>query len=126
MKRPVILCVDDEPNILKSIERSLSLGDYDVILSSSGAEALQLLEERQGAVDLVIADYRMPLMTGEEFLTEVQKRYVPIRAIMLSGHTDSDALMRLVNSGKIFYFMVKPWDNEDLLRAVNAAITKMI
>ena len=122
MHKAVILCVDDEPGILKSLERCLFLENYDVILACGGEEALKALEMRAGRVDLMIVDHRMPGMTGEEFLTSAQAKYGPVKAIMLSGYTDFDSLIQAVNAGQIFYFMQKPWDNKDLLKVVNAAI----
>ncbi len=122
MSKSVILCVDDESGILKSLERCLLLGDYEVVLACGGEEGLQALKDRAGRVDLMIVDHRMPLMTGEEFLKRAQDEYGPIKAIMLSGYTDFDTLIRAVNAGQIFYFMQKPWDNKDLLKVVNAAI----
>lgn len=122
MSRSVILCVDDEPGILKSLERCLVMGDHDVVLACGPEEGLQVLATRGGRVDLMIVDHRMPGMTGEQFLGCVQERYGLIKAIMLSGYTDFDSLIRAVNAGRIFYFMPKPWDNQDLLKVVNAAI----
>jgi DNA-binding NtrC family response regulator len=122
MQKPVILCVDDEPGILKSLERCLMFDNYEVVLACGGAEGLQALEARQGRVDLMLVDHRMPLMTGEEFLTAAQQKYGPIKAIMLSGYTDFETLIRAVNAGQIFYFIQKPWDNKDLLKVVHAAI----
>ena len=122
MSKPVILCVDDEPGILKSLERCLVLENYDVVLACGGEEALQAVDARAGKIDLMIVDHRMPQMTGEEFLKRVQDKYGPIKAIMLSGYTDFETLIRAVNAGQIFYFIQKPWDNKDLLKVVNAAI----
>jgi DNA-binding NtrC family response regulator len=122
MGKAVVLCVDDEPGILKSLERCLVSENYEVLVACGGQEALQLLEARGGRVDLMIVDHRMPLMTGEEFLTRVQDKYGSVKAIMLSGYTDFETLIRAVNAGKIFFFMQKPWDNKDLLKVVHAAI----
>jgi len=98
------------------------MDNYDVLLACGGEEALRALEARAGKVDLMIVDHRMPRMTGEEFLTRVQDKYGLIKAIMLSGYTDFETLIRAVNAGQIFYFIQKPWDNKDLLKVVNAAI----
>jgi adenylate cyclase len=122
MQKYVILCVDDEPGILKSLERCLVMDHYEVFLGCGGEEGLRILEARGGRVDLMIVDHRMPGMTGEQFLSRVQEKYGAIKAIMLSGYTDFETLIRAVNAGQIFYFIQKPWDNKDLLKVVHAAI----
>jgi DNA-binding NtrC family response regulator len=122
MSKSVILCVDDEMGILKSLERCLVMGGYEVVLACGGEEGLRALEAREGRVDMIIVDHRMPNMAGEEFLARAKEQYGPLKAIMLSGYADFETLVKAVNEGLIFYFLPKPWDNRDLLKVVGAAV----
>jgi adenylate cyclase len=123
MHKPVILCVDDEPGILRSLERCLSLENYEVVTAGSGEEALKVLEGRFADISLMIVDQRMPQMMGDQLLRSVQEKYGPVKAIMLSGYADFEGLVRAVNDGHIFHFIQKPWDNAHLLKIIRAAIS---
>jgi len=114
-----IIAVDDEPNNLRALER-LFRHDYEVITAESGDEALRLLSEHDAA--LVITDQRMPNMTGVELL----KRTADIRPhmvrIILTGYTDVETLVEAINSGLVYKYVTKPWDNEELRLTVNRAL----
>lgn len=114
-----IIAVDDEPNNLRALER-LFRHDYEVITAESGEEALRLLSEHD--VALVITDQRMPNMTGVELL----KRTADIRPhmvrIILTGYTDVETLVEAINSGLVYKYVTKPWDNEELRLTVNRAL----
>lgn len=122
MGRPVILCVDDEPGILHSLERCLAFEHYDVLTAASGMEGLKALETCGGRVDLIIVDHRMPQMMGDEFLHCVKQRYGRIQAIMISGYLDISSMSRVLNDGEIFRIIEKPWDNRELLDAIRMAL----
>src|SRR5919112_1337524 len=106
-----ILIVDDEPANLRLLER-LFRRDYAVVAAPSGEEALRLLEQHD--VALLITDQRMPGMTGIELL----KRTAPLRPhmvrIILTGYTDTEALVEAINCGQVYRYVAKPWNNEDL------------
>lgn len=127
--RKIILCVDDEPIILKSLKIELAqvYGDtYLVETAESGEEALEVLEELELAKSdtlLVISDWLMPNMKGDEFLMEVHKRYPKIGKIMLSGQADSDAIER-VRSEAMGAFIAKPWSKDGLKQAISKHINK--
>lgn len=122
-KRKIILCVDDEPMILKSLKTELSqvFGEqYLIELAESGEEALEILEElalSQNDTLLVISDWLMPNMKGDEFLMEVHKNYPKIGKIMLSGQADPQAIER-VRSKAMGAFISKPWNKEGLKQAI--------
>jgi DNA-binding NtrC family response regulator len=122
MEKPVVLCVDDEPGILKSLQRCLPLAGVSVLTARSGQEALQLLESRAGVIDLLIVDQRMPDMSGDEFLHQVNLRHGRKRVIMLSGYANFSGLAQAVNSGEIMRFIAKPWSNDELLEAVRSML----
>ncbi|MBF0485594.1 MAG: response regulator [Candidatus Omnitrophica bacterium] len=117
-----ILCVDDELSILKTLNRVLSGAGYKVALAQSGEEALKILDAQ--GVDLIIADQRMPEMTGSEFLRLAHQSHPGIVSIMLSGYSDFASLVDAVNEGEIFRFVAKPWSNEVLLEIVSSALAK--
>lgn len=117
-----ILCVDDEENILQSLQRFLRISGYEVFIARGGAEGLAFLKEN--AVDLIIADQRMPHMNGSEFLRQVRKEFPGMVSIMLSGQSDFESLIMAINEGEIFRFVSKPWDNETLLKIIDAAVAR--
>ncbi|HEV7381370.1 MAG TPA: response regulator [Dyadobacter sp.] len=106
-----ILYVDDEINNLNSFKAAFRR-DFKVLLASSGQEGLAMLETN--VVHVIITDQRMPEMTGVDFLIEVLKKHTdPIR-ILLTGYTDINAVIDAVNKGHIYYYLNKPWDEQQL------------
>ncbi|MDD5759426.1 MAG: response regulator [Desulfobulbaceae bacterium] len=121
-KEPVkILCVDDEKNILRSLERLFMDDDYEIITASNGEEALVLLTEQPG-VQLVIADYRMPGMDGVDFLKQVNEQWPKTIRIVLSGFADMAAIVGAINEGQIYKFIPKPWNDEELKGTIAKAL----
>ncbi|MCM3872354.1 MAG: response regulator [Pyrinomonadaceae bacterium] len=114
-----ILVVDDEPNNLRVLER-LFRHDYEVITAESGEEALRLLSEHDAA--LVITDQRMPNMTGVELLKRTADIRPQMVRIILTGYTDVETLVEAINSGLVYKYVTKPWDNEELSLTVNRAL----
>lgn len=109
-----LLCVDDEPNILSALKRSLRTEQWRVLTAASGTEALEVMG-REG-VDLVISDMRMPGMDGAQLLEQVGQRWPASIRILLTGHADMNATVAAINRGRIFRYLNKPW-NDDELRA---------
>jgi DNA-binding NtrC family response regulator len=124
MKRPVVLCVDDEINILKSLERCFSTEDIEVLLASSGKEALVILQQRGQEINLMIIDQRMPEMAGDELLKNVRYNFPLLPMIMLSGYADFEGLVRVISSGDLAYFIAKPWSNKELIELVHTALRR--
>ena len=122
MAKPVILCVDDEPGVLSSLDRCLSLENFEVLQALDGKAALEILHTRDGRVDLMIVDQRMPGMLGDEFLAQAHDLYGSLKAIMLSGMMDARGFTHAVNDGGLLYFMEKPWDRDELVRIVKAVL----
>lgn len=117
-KKGLILCVDDEPNILRSLNWLLRK-DFDVLTAPSGHEALDLV--RQHDFDVIISDQRMPGMTGVEFLREVCKISPRPMRILLTGYSDLEAVLRSVNESEVFRFINKPWDIKELPKIIAEA-----
>jgi two-component system response regulator HupR/HoxA len=121
MSKENILVVDDQVEILNALERQLK-DDYKVYTSSSGQEALELLEKHQFA--LVLADQRMPGMTGVAFLEKSITIQSDIVRILITAYADIQASIDAVNKGQIFYYISKPWEPEELRLIVQRAVER--
>ncbi|GAB4356488.1 MAG: hypothetical protein Fur0042_25790 [Cyanophyceae cyanobacterium] len=118
--KPKVLVIDDEADILDLLYRTLHR-EFRVLRANNGPEALEILEQEQD-VAVIISDQRMPLMSGTEFLSLTAERYPDIIRIIVTGYTDVDDLVEAINSGKVFKYVTKPWDDEDLKRSVRKAV----
>ena len=120
MKRD-ILYVDDEIENLIVFQATFE-EHFNVVTANSGQEALDLLEARPFPV--VIADQRMPRMTGAELFEIMRQRYPHTKRVMLTGYADSKAMLDSINQGQVFYFVKKPWEQDVvfsiLVRAIEA------
>ena len=114
-----IMIVDDEPANLRTLER-LFRPDYQVVAAPSGAEALALLEQHD--VALLISDQRMPAMTGVELMIKTVAIRPHMVKILLTGYTDVGALIDALNSGLVYRYLTKPWNNDDLRLTVSRAL----
>jgi DNA-binding NtrC family response regulator len=114
-----IMIVDDEPANLRTLER-LFRQDYQVVTAPSGAEALTLLHQHD--VALLISDQRMPAMTGIELMMKTVAIRPQMVKILLTGYTDVGALIDAINSGLVYQYLTKPWNNDDLRLTVSRAL----
>lgn len=116
MIKPVILTLDDEPQVLNAIARDLRAhyrGDYRIISASTGKDALDALrqlKQRNTPVALFLVDQRMPEMTGVEFLTEAQQLFPDARKVLLTAYADTEAAIASINKIGLDYYLMKPWD----------------
>ncbi|RIX49684.1 MAG: response regulator [Rhodocyclales bacterium GT-UBC] len=106
-----VLCVDDEPNILRALSWLLKK-EFHVVTAVSAQEGLALV--RNSDFDVVISDQRMPEMSGVDFLNEVRQLAPRAMRILLTGYSDMQAVLRSVNESEIFRFINKPWNVEEL------------
>jgi two-component system response regulator HupR/HoxA len=113
-----ILIVDDEPRVLDSLEAILA-AEFRVLRAGHGEEALARLAA-EPEVAVIVTDHRMPGMTGVELLRQSQERTDAMR-IVLTAYTDVDNLMEAINTGRIYHFISKPWDPNELLVVVRRA-----
>ncbi|WP_347987061.1 response regulator [Methylomonas sp. AM2-LC] len=111
-----ILLVDDEPNIISALKRTLRRDGYRILTAHSAEEGLNLLIDND--VGVIISDQRMPQMTGVEFLRKVKELYPKTIRLVLSGYTELESVTNAINEGAIFKFLTKPWDDELLLKNV--------
>lgn len=120
-KKITILYVDDEENNLYSFKATFRM-KYKVLIALSGDEALEIMKSQP--VHIIITDQRMPNMTGVEFLEKVIEIFPdPIR-ILLTGYADMGAVVDAVNKGKIFHYLAKPWNQEELDMTIIRAFEK--
>ncbi|MCU0523770.1 MAG: FAD-dependent oxidoreductase [Elainella sp. Prado103] len=116
MARPVILTVDDDPEVLQAISRDLrrQYGDrFRVLRADSGQaalEALQQLKLRNDSVALLLVDQRMPQMSGIEFLEQAITIFPHAQRVLLTAYADTEAAIRAINSARLQYYLLKPWD----------------
>lgn len=115
-----LLFVDDEPSILNALKRAFRGKGYAIRGATSGAEGLALLEQQPA--DLVLSDMRMPEMDGAQFLEQVFNRWPDTKRILLTGYADAGATVAAINRGKIWRYISKPWDDDDLLLTVQQAL----
>jgi len=117
-KKITILYIDDELNNLISFKAAFRL-KYNIITALSGEEAISLLNEEK--VDIIITDQRMPKMTGVEFLESILSQHPEPMRILLTGYADMNAVVDAVNKGKIFHYLSKPWNEEELDMTITKA-----
>jgi response regulator RpfG family c-di-GMP phosphodiesterase len=118
-----ILYVDDEENNLFSFKATFRI-KYQVLTAISGEEALKILDTKP--INIIITDQRMPEMTGVEFLEKVLEKYPDPMRILLTGYADMGAVVDAVNKGKIFHYLAKPWNEEELDMTIIRAYEKYL
>jgi thioredoxin reductase (NADPH) len=116
MKKPVILTVDDDVDVLRAVERDLrrQYGErFRVMRADSGSAALQLVQQlklRNESPALFLVDQRMPRMSGVEFLEQALKEFPKVKRALLTAYADTDAAISAINSVQIDHYLMKPWD----------------
>jgi thioredoxin reductase (NADPH) len=116
MQKPVILTVDDDPDVLRAVERDLKKHyeeKYRVLRADSGKAALDLLgrlQRRNESVALLLVDHRMPQMNGVEMLQEAVKLYPNAKRTLLTAYADTDAAIKAINDIHLHHYLLKPWD----------------
>src|SRR5499426_4720529 len=116
MPKPILLTVDDDPEVLNAIERDLRQHfrtDYRVVKASSGAQALETLQElmqRGSPVALFLVDERMPEMSGTQFLLEAIKLYPDARRVLLTAYADTETAITAINQVGLDHYLLKPWE----------------
>lgn len=115
-----VLLVDDEENILRSLKRLLRHQSYSLTTATSGSQALEILSQQP--FDLVMSDARMPGMDGAELLAEVSQRWPDTIRILLTGFADMSTTVRAINEGRIYRYIAKPWNDDELQTIINQAL----
>ncbi|MEM9567489.1 MAG: response regulator [Cyanobacteria bacterium P01_E01_bin.34] len=128
MSKAGILCVDDEITILDSLREQLlrCFGNrYLVEVAESAAEAMEVMEElhEEGiTVLIIVSDWLMPGLKGDEFLIQVHKRFPDIVTVMLTGQAEEAAIQRARQEAELFACLQKPWKESDLKQIISSAL----
>ena len=128
MEKGVLLCVDDELIVLTALKDQLRRAfgsDFHIDVAESAEEALELLDEL--AVDghqllVIVSDWLMPGMKGDEFLIKAHERFPSVVKIMLSGQAESAAVDRARREAGLHNFLAKPWNAETLVESINLGL----
>ncbi|HVK56242.1 MAG TPA: response regulator, partial [Burkholderiales bacterium] len=119
MDKPSLLFVDDEPSILTALRVVFRVG-YNVTTTTDGFEAVELLKTKK--FDVIVSDQRMPTMTGVELLRHARDLSPDTIRVLLTGYSDTDAILGAINDVEVHRFLQKPWDNAKLKQTVTEAI----
>ena len=131
MSKPVILCVDDEIVVLNSLKIQLKneLGDaYLYEVAESADEAMELIEELkedEASILVIVSDWFMPGIKGDEFLIKVHQKYPSIIKVMLTGQADESAIERVKAQADLHSCLSKPWDKQQLIETIKSGIEKL-
>jgi CheY-like chemotaxis protein len=126
--KAVILCVDDEVVILNTLKKQLKnifADTYDYEMAENADEALEIIEELdedEAAIVLIVSDWLMPGMKGDEFLIKVHQKHPRIIKIMLTGHADEAAIQRAVEQANLANCLYKPLNTEKLIQAIQSSL----
>ncbi len=118
-ERPKLLLVDDEPDLLLSLE-GLLRQEFQLFTAQSGPEALQIVREQ--TIQVIMSDQRMPGMMGDELLAQVAKDSPATIRILLTGYADIQDVIRALNTGGLYRYLTKPWDLDELLGVLQDAV----
>ena len=131
MSKSAILCVDDEVGVLESLEIELQQafnGKYLCEFAESAVEALEIIEELCEAevkILVIVSDWLMPGMKGDELLIKIHQKYPQIVTVMLTGQADKEAIERTKLEANLHAFIQKPWQNQELIEAINSGLANL-
>lgn len=116
-----ILIVDDEPGVLRQIERDLAVEDFHILTANSGEEALNVLQAQE--VQVIVTDQKMGNgMLGTAFLTEARKLKPQLVGIVLSAYCEAKYVLQALNEARAFFYLLKPWNKNELIDCLNRAL----
>ncbi|MDJ1498073.1 FAD-dependent oxidoreductase [Cytophagaceae bacterium DM2B3-1] len=116
MKQPIIIAVDDDPQVLRALSRDLRSTyrkEYKILSTESASEALNALKElkkKNETVAMLISDQRMPEMLGVDYLSKAKKEFPEAKRVLLTAYSDTDAAIKAINDVQLDYYLMKPWD----------------
>jgi CheY-like chemotaxis protein len=131
MPKPVILCVDDEVVVLNSLKIQLKKefgDDYLYEVAENAGEALEIIEElkeEETNILVIVSDWLMPGLKGDEFLIRVHKKYPKIVKVMLTGQADELAIERVKEQANLHRCLYKPWDGKELIETIKSGLAKL-
>lgn len=131
MPKPVILCVDDEVVVLNSLKIQLKkeFGDaylYEVAENADEAwEILEEIQEEESDILVIVSDWLMPGIKGDEFLIMVHQKYPNIVKVMLTGQADEVAIARVKEQANLHRCLYKPWERKELVETIKSGLAKI-
>jgi DNA-binding NtrC family response regulator len=121
-RRYTVLLVDDDPALTAALRRRFHAEPFRVLEAHSGADALEMMAREQ--VDVVVADEAMPGMAGSDLLARVAQLYPDTVNLMLTGQAGLETAIRAINAGRVFRFLTKPCEPDELLIAIRLALVE--
>lgn len=118
-----ILCVDDDPEVLEGLRRTLRRQQYRLLTATSAAEALQTIAAEP--VDVIVSDIDMPGTNGLELVARIRREHPEIVRLLLTGDASLEAALDAINQGEVHRFLTKPWDKDQLRRTLHEAIERL-
>ncbi len=132
MPKPVILCVDDEMVVLNSLKIQLKkeFGDnYLYEIAENADEAMEIIDEigheEDSDILVIVSDWLMPGIKGDEFLISVHKKYPKIVKVILTGQADEVAIERVKKQANLHHCLYKPWDGKELIETIKSGLAKI-
>ena len=128
VEKGVLLCVDDEPIVLTALRDQLRRAygtEYVIDVAESAEEALELLDELAGEghrLLVIVSDWLMPGMKGDEFLVQAHRRFPTVVKILLSGQAEQAAVDRARREAGLHEFLAKPWNAQELVKAIDQGL----
>ena len=128
VEKGVLLCVDDEPIVLTALRDQLRRAygsEYVIDVAESAEEALELLDELAGEghrLLVIVSDWLMPGMKGDEFLVQAHRRFPTVVKILLSGQAEQAAVDRARREAGLHEFLAKPWNAQELVQAIDQGL----
>ena len=123
IRKHTILVVNDEELFIEYIKSMLSGESYNVITASSGKQGLEILKKQR--VNLVISEYKIPLMNGLEFLEKVKIIYPDILTVMVTDQADINLAIKAINEAGVYKFLLKPWDDIDFKNTIKRTLKSL-
>lgn len=117
--RPTLLLVDDEPDLLLSLQ-GLLRQEFQLHIANDGPAALEII--RAHTIQIVMSDQRMPGMSGDELLAQIAEQSPNTVRILLTGYADIQDVIRALNTGGLFRYLTKPWDLDELMNVLQLAV----
>jgi CheY-like chemotaxis protein len=131
MPKKAILCVDDEKTVLTSLKAQIKKqfgNHYTYEIAESAEEAWEVIEElKEDGIELlvIVTDWLMPRVKGDEFLIQVHDKYPNIVKVMLTGQADEDAVERARSEANLHHCLRKPWDEQELIDTIHSGLEKL-
>ena len=131
MSKPMILCVDDESVVLNSLKIQLKnafLDNYLYELAESSDEAWEIIEELQGSENnliVIVSDWLMPGVKGDEFLIHVHQKFPKVIKVMLTGQADPSSIERAKKDANLYQYISKPWNQDELIETIKSGLEKV-